>query len=211
MTHAFQLICKLLLFSWATTVLLGKDDTFWTPIDIDMSANPLVSMCKLNFQQYTKSPHSYPMFKDLVSMSSCNPLTRRSEKLNKLLAEMDSTDARYISPTAFIFHESRVGSTLTCNTLGTDPKSLVFSESTPVANALRKCSSCTREQSLRLFRGVVKLMGRTNYHERLFFKFQSIKSTFMDFVLEVALSLTASYKYFNVILNAVVFAIPGFP
>ena len=84
-----------------------------------------------------------------------------------------------------MFHESRVGSTLVANNLGSDPFSLIFSESTPTANALLHCPVCTRQQSVQLFRDIVTLMGKSPIHKSLFFKFQSIASTKMEIVLEV--------------------------
>jgi hypothetical protein len=88
-----------------------------------------------------------------------------------------------------MFTKSRVGSTLVANFLASDPWSLVFSESTPIANAILHCESCALERKVQLFRDVVLLMGRSPFHHRLFFKFQSITCTKMDIALLVS-SLT---------------------
>ena len=90
---------------------------------------------------------------------------------------------------ACMFTKSRVGSTLVANFLASDPWSLVFSESTPIANAILHCESCALERKVQLFRDVVLLMGRSPFHRRLFFKFQSITCTKMDIALLVS-SLT---------------------
>ena len=93
---------------------------------------------------------------------------------------------RVVPPSAFVFHESRVGSTLVANNLASSPYSLVFSESAPTANALLHCFACTRQQEVQLFRDIVTLMGRSPIHHHLFFKFQSITSTKMEIALEVS-------------------------
>lgn len=161
---------------------------FWSPIDVDVSHDSVVTLCKLNFKAYSQSPHLYPMFKDLEGNSACVGTNRRREKISVLLKEIaeqrGTAGGNVIAPTGFVFHESRVGSTLVANTLASDPFSMVFSESAPAANALLHCETCTRERNIQLFRDVVTLMGRSPIHKRLFFKFQSITSTKMDIALE---------------------------
>ena len=163
---------------------------FWSPIDVDVSHDSVITLCKLNFKAYSQSPHLYPMFKDLEANSACVGTNRRREKMSVLLKEVDEqqraagSGGNVIQPTGFVFHESRVGSTLVANTLASDPFSMVFSESAPAANALLHCETCSRERNVKLFRDVVTLMGRSPIHKRLFFKFQSITSTKMDIALE---------------------------
>mmetsp|Transcript_1970 Transcript_1970/g.4608 ORF Transcript_1970/g.4608 Transcript_1970/m.4608 type:complete len:546 (-) Transcript_1970:110-1747(-) len=162
---------------------------FWTPIDIvDVDSTPVVILCKLNFREYSEQPHLTSMFKDLVAKSKCMGGNRRRESLKSLLEEINDPNggesARVVAPNGFVFHESRVGSTLVANFLASDPLSLVFSESAPAANALLHCDACTREHKVQLFRDVVTLMGRSPFHQHLFFKFQSITVTHMDIALE---------------------------
>jgi hypothetical protein len=163
---------------------------FWTPIDIDVSKDPTVILCKLNYKKYYEQPHSYPMFRDLEGLSSCVSGNRRREKLSVLLKEINKANGteagRILQPTGFVFHESRVGSTLVANILASDPYSLVFSESTPIANAILHCTTCSREDHIRLFRDVLTLMGRSPIHKRLFVKFQSITVTNIEIALEVS-------------------------
>jgi hypothetical protein len=165
---------------------------FFSPIDVDVSyaSDPEVTMCKLNFKKYSESPHLYPMFRDLETASDCRGNNRRKEKVATLLREMKAQEGtpggRFISPTAFVFHESRVGSTLVANTLASDPFSMVYSESAPAANALLHCSTCSLEKNVDIFRQVVTLMGRTPIHKKLFFKFQSITCTKMHIALQVS-------------------------
>jgi hypothetical protein len=161
---------------------------FWSPIDIDtVPHDPIVTLCQLNFKEYSESPHLYPMFRDLEGLSNCHG-DKRLEPLSSLLAEIKHNDGnlngRVIEPSGFVFHESRVGSTLVANTLGSDPWNLVYSESSPSANALLHCDGCDESRSIQLFRDVVTIMGRTPFHKRLFLKFQSITSTKMDIALK---------------------------
>lgn len=162
---------------------------FWTPIDVEVSsADPMVVLCKLAFHEHWKEPHKSPMFKDLVAISSCIGSNRRRERMSVLLKdikEKSGTPAgRVIPPNGFVFHESRVGSTLVANMLATDPWALVFSESTPIANAIMHCDHCDRARKLEIFRNVLTLMGRSPFHKRLYVKFQSITTTKMDTALE---------------------------
>ena len=166
-------------------------DLFWTPIDVDVSNDPIVILCRLNFKKYWQAPHMYPMFRDLQGISSCFGSNRRREKLSVLVQEIKDEQASGLSggivvpPTGFVFHESRVGSTLVANFLASDPWALVFSESTPVANAILHCETCSVERQIQLFRDVILLMGRSPIHKRLFFKFQSITCTKMEIALQV--------------------------
>jgi hypothetical protein len=170
------------------SILPDWSKEIWTPIDVDVSEDPMIVLCRLNFKQYWEKPHSSPMFRDLEGMSSCIGSNRRREKLSVLMADIQTNQnnslGRIVKPTGFVFHESRVGSTLVANLLATDPYALVFSESTPLANAILHCHGCTRERHVQLFRDVMTLMGRSPIHNKLFAKFQSITTTKISIVLE---------------------------
>ncbi len=179
---------------------------FWSPIDVELESpdDPLITMCKLNFKDYSKKPHEYPMFKDLESLSLCQGRNRRKEKLSKLMRELEAKKGtpagRIVPPTGFVFHESRVGSTLVANTLASDPFSMVFSESPPPAAVLLHChhdSGCDRNLQVKLFRDVVTLMGNSPIHKRLFFKLQSITSTKMEIALEAFPDTPFAFVYRN--------------
>lgn len=159
---------------------------FWTPIDVDVSSEPIVILCKLNFRKYSESPHLYPMFKDLVSLSSCKGSNRQRKLLSTALKEIQGKDSvDVVKPTGFVFHESRVGSTLIANALASDPWSIIFSESAPIANAIMHAGHLTTEKQVQLLQDVVTVMGHSPIHKRLFFKFQSITVTKMELVLKV--------------------------
>lgn len=163
----------------------------WTPISITglSGSDPNVELCKLDFKEYAKNPHLYAMFKDLVAKSQCSGANSRYARLSELKNEMRNkpTDWTYLQPTGFVFHESRVGSTLVANMLASDPLSMVFSESAP-PSAVLLARGLSRERKIELFRDVLTLMGLTTMHQRMFFKFQSITNTVNDIALEVRIN-----------------------
>ena len=85
--------------------------SMWTPIDVAISSDPMVILCKLNFKKYWESPHMYPMFRDLEGISQCFGSNRRREKLSVLVQEVRSDQAaglssgRVVPPSGFVFHE----------------------------------------------------------------------------------------------------------
>jgi len=176
---------------------------FWSPIDVELEniTDPMITMCKLNFREYTKNPHLYPMFKEVEAMSLCQGHNRRKEKLSKLMAELKAKEGtpagRIVPPAGFVFHESRVGSTLVANTLASTPYAMVFSESPPPASVLLHCQLCSRKQQVQLFRDVVTLMGNSPIHNYLFFKLQSITSTRMEIALEAFPDTPFAFVYRN--------------
>jgi len=93
------------------------------------------------------------------------------ERLSSLRKKLINNEK---DPSGFVFHESRVGSTLTANLLASDPYNMVFSESDPPATILLHCDKCSRKKQIQLFRDVVYVMGASPIHKRYFFKFQSI-------------------------------------
>lgn len=169
------------------------DNEFLTPVSIEQnSPDPYVQLCKLNFKDYSNSPHLTPMFRFLVSSSKCGQGVT-NVRLSTLVKKVKAN--RFVEPTGFIFHESRVGSTLIANLLASDPWSMVFSESAPAATALLHCKTCSREENVKLFRDVVTVMGASSFHKRLFFKFQSITSTKMDIALEAFPNVPFAFLY----------------
>eukprot|EP01041_Mallomonas_annulata_P013613 gene13613-28915_t len=160
----------------------------WTPIRIQIDSDPTVTLCKLNFQKYSDSPHDYPMFKVLVANSNCFKDNIRTEKLSTLKVKLEQhykmKNLPIKDPAGFIFHESRVGSTLVANMLASDPWSMVFSESDPPAAVLLHCNTCSKGRQMTIFRDILRIMGMSPVHKRYFFKFQSISTTKMLIALE---------------------------
>jgi len=153
------------------------------------------SFCKLDWDQYKKDPPSLPMFKFLVSASKCDKnlvtmdlatvvqKTREYDKIRKMRHINDGLHT--IPPSGFVFHESRVGSTLVANSLtAMDPTAhRVYSESHPMNDALKENSS-DMDANIQLLRDVVYLMGRTSSAEenQLFFKVSSVGSKRIHFM-----------------------------
>lgn len=203
---------------------------FYTPTEIQIVSPTTVrlSLCALNFEDYSKNPHEYSMFRFLVGNSNCvggNIMTmdlksylkkieeeRLKEREQYLIKTHQSLDIlhdeeeieniedgrlRYAIPKLFVFHESRVGSTLVANLLASDPYSMVFSESSPIIDALLHCNVCDHDQKVSLFRDVIKAMSVSRFHKNLFVKFQSIGSTGMALALEAFPEIAWTYVYRN--------------
>ena len=164
----------------------------WTPVSItSFSHDPQFQLCKLNFEAYTEEgPHKLPMFKDLVSASKCKGKNSKTMRMSEIKKEMKMEEtsgkprSTMIPPTGFIFHESRVGSTLVANLLGADPFNMVFSEAAAPASVLLHCHGCSHEDKINRFRDTILAMGRSPTHKRVFFKFQSLTTTQIKIALE---------------------------
>lgn len=139
-------------------------------------------MCKLDFRTYAAKPYNYPMFKDLLKLSGCEEETNSAISIANLkqdiIASAGSPAGRVVYPTAFIFHESRVGSTLIANMLASDELNLVYSEADVPSSLFNY------DKNVRRFRDTMLLLGRSRTHKRLFFKFQSVKTLKMDVALQ---------------------------
>jgi len=141
--------------------------------------------CKLDWDAYKKDPPSLPMFRFLLQKSGCDgrkknqvvvdleDITEKTKAYDNSLKLQNKRDVRSMDPTGFVFHESRVGSTLVANSLTAMNPSAnrVYSEANPINSALKS-------DNIQLFRDVVYLMGRTNRveEEHMFFKVSSIGS-----------------------------------
>lgn len=147
---------------------------FWVPTGIAHveHGDPRVTLCRLDFDSYWRNPSKTPMFRDLVAASRCGK--EKSGSLNELVEDLKRRGQKPLMPTGFVFHESRVGSTLIANMLGSNPKNLVYSESAPPPAVINHCDKCGEERRNDILRKLVALMGASPYHDRLFFKFQSI-------------------------------------
>lgn len=141
--------------------------------------------CHVDFYLHKKDPSSVPMFRDLLGKSMHCINGRFELDLNSVVEDARSYDAaanddasvvHTLSPTGFVFHESRCGSTLVANSLmAMDPaKNRVYSESGPPITAAK--AAVSGEKGIKLLRDVVFVMGRSNVpsERRLFFKIQSI-------------------------------------
>jgi hypothetical protein len=158
------------------------------------------TFCKLHWDKYKRDPPSLPMFKMLVRESGCDregnlltvDLADAARKLDERGSEAEgggsAAAVHDMPPAGFVFHESRVGSTLVANALAAmDPDGhRVYSESDPINRALAACGDgfarCDMAANVELLRDVVFLMGRTSspVERRMFFKVSSIGSRRID-------------------------------
>lgn len=160
-------------------------------------ANVRGVFCELNWAAHKADPSKVPMFKDLLNVSNNCKRTRitvplgdiavAARKVDREAAAAGSSVPRSIPPNAFVYHESRVGSTLVANSLAAfDPeRNRVYSESSPLINAMKACgflhgTGCDVAKSNAVIQDVVYMMGRTDDpdEDRLFFKIQSIGNTY---------------------------------
>eukprot|EP00039_Didymoeca_costata_P016186 m.286608 g.286608 ORF g.286608 m.286608 type:complete len:716 (-) comp16352_c1_seq28:177-2324(-) len=154
----------------------GVPDGF-VPITFDATTGKAV-LCKLNFDEHHMHPSETPMFKDLIKKSDC-------KGSNTMVADIDELEKMGgVEIAGFIFHMSRCGSTLVADILSVDPENLVYSESAPPAYVIQHCNSCSREMKIKLLQIVMKAMGHSKIHSRMFFKFQSSNSPFISLLRE---------------------------
>mmetsp|Transcript_11812 Transcript_11812/g.15432 ORF Transcript_11812/g.15432 Transcript_11812/m.15432 type:complete len:415 (+) Transcript_11812:154-1398(+) len=152
---------------------------FTTPVRLFKSPHGgfKVLTCELRWDAYASNPPQIPMFRDLVQFSGCEAKGKSKvwdlEEIKEVFLR-PSKAFRVLRPTGFIFHMSRVGSTLAANMLGVDSEKLVYSESHPPLEAIKLCTKCMEDQKVDLLQTIISLMGRSNQHKYLFFKFQSV-------------------------------------
>ena len=214
----------ILFLSILHTLILCEDEKLWeyTPVSTSFVSNSAV-ICKLRYDLYHKKTALYSHFKELLKVSGCSSgasslfakktSNTKIVKLDELLNSMnnDPDHVKHLKPSGFIFHESRVGSTLISNMLASDPRNLVFSEAPPPMEALKavgylsgtgtgtrtsnpnpnpnpltniRRSSMNETRIIEQFQSIVHLMGRTVTHDRLFFKFQSSASLKIKIMLK---------------------------
>lgn len=165
---------------------------------IDGQPDPIVELCLVDWNPYWKAPHLYGKYKVLLQSNRCfaggrglssGPARkektgrRRTRRLSELKAKALAAGTA-LTPSGFIFHMSRVGSTLAANILSSAPQWLVYSEGFRMPSCARNW--CSREQKVAMLRDLVLYgFGASSSHQALYFKFQSAISTEMDLLLEV--------------------------
>ena len=153
----------------------GCPPRFWAPVSIAgvEHGDPRVSLCKLAFDTLLEDPSKTPMFRDLASASRCG--RGRANAHCVVREDARKKNIKPVKPSGFVFHESRVGSTLVANMLAAVPTNIVYSESAPPPAVLNHCRSCSKQRKTDILQKLIALMGAspTNYHTHLFFKFQS--------------------------------------
>jgi len=148
--------------------------------------------CTIDWPRYKKDPSSVPMFR-FLTMMSCTAQDIFTYDLKKIIElATKNPDQLVMQPRAFIFHESRCGSTLVANALTAmdTEEHRVYSESKPLAVAMQICGwggrDCPPHRAAELVRDVVFVMGLTNEprETEMFFKIQSMGTRYMEVALE---------------------------
>lgn len=159
----------------------------FVPVKVTWTGNdPVVTLCKLKWGLYHEDPSKVAMFRQLVAESDCQGRhgskgNTREVRMSQLRLRLAQAAPGPILPTGFVFHESRVGSTLAANMLGTPANHVMYSESTPPVDVLLHCrrngASCDDETRADYLRTVMLAMGLVGpKFDSVFFKFQSIST-----------------------------------
>ena len=129
----------------------------WIPINLDNDFGG-ATLCRLNFAAHAANPAKVPMFKDLVRVSDCGGAGNSKHVPWSMLERIAKATKQ---PNGFVFHESRVGSTLVADMLASDPQNMVFSESRPPPLAVAHCHKCTESKKVDLLRTIILAMGNS--------------------------------------------------
>ena len=165
----------------------------WVPIQTtarefgDSGVRWSVTMCLVDWDRYWRAPHDAPKFTALQQKSGCGGADRRKEVKLADAAAAARKLGPPLKPSAFIFHESRVGSTLAANLLAAVPSHLVYSEGMRLPES-RKASRAALREALQdyvaLLGAPTTRDGARGPHAKLFVKFQSAVSARMADVLD---------------------------
>jgi hypothetical protein len=147
----------------------------WMPIRMYWeSGRPMVDWCYIGAARFVD-----PFFDETVEKVLRRPfslLFRRQTSI-EALSELQAVDPG-ISPSGFIFHMSRCGSTLVSQMLASVSRNIVLSEAGPIDAVLRsgfRASSITDDHKIEWLRGIVSALARKRCarEERLFIKFDA--------------------------------------
>ena len=156
----------------------------------DGQRDVLLSMCDLDIAAYHRSPASLPkarlVFGQLCGGAGGWPLSSGKTFSAREMAADGGAAGPQLQPTGFVFHQSRVGSTLVANMLASVPTNLVYSEPHLPSDVVQGCRrvGCSEEETVKLLRLAILAMGRSRHHGEFFIKFQSSMSQHMDLVLK---------------------------
>jgi len=203
----FVVLLSLMLIDVRPQSLAGNDvdDYFiaagswagWSVMNVNFpksGADPLVTLCQLNFDIYHSSPSKFGIIHELKAASRCATKSVQIT-LSALKADQEQDDdGVVISPTGFIFHQTRCGSTVVSNLLASSAQNLVFSEVEAIRDIMKKHNRVPADVNTNYLRVVIRQLGRITrqhrevgagpMHTRLFFKFETTSVIGMDSVLK---------------------------
>src|SRR5260221_2794025 len=146
----------------------------WIPIRLYWRENqPLIDWCYLGEMRLTE-----PFFAQSVEYRIQQPfnLLFRHQTTMDTLAELRA-ERPGLSPTGFIFHMSRCGSTLVSQMLAALPQNIVISEASCIDSVLRanyRNPQLDEQQRIMWLQGLISAFGQQRYAEQYFYiKFDS--------------------------------------
>jgi hypothetical protein len=143
----------------------------WVPIKVyERSGIPQVDWCYLGQLRFTDSFFNQTI--EHAARTPANLLFRHQTDL-ATLTEIPTG----LRPDGFIFHVSRCGSTLVCQTMATVEENIVISEAAPLDEVIssRKTSNHPQASRIAIFKGLINALGqrRLGNERRLFIKFDA--------------------------------------
>ncbi|PYJ10002.1 MAG: sulfotransferase family protein [Verrucomicrobia bacterium] len=145
----------------------------WLPIRVACNSEPaVVDWCHVGTRRLVE-----PFFEQTIEQCLREPfnlLFRHQTSLDTLTHWQAVRPG--LSPTGFIFHMSRCGSTLLAQMLAALPQNIVVSEAPPLDSLLRaKVRGATEEQKIAWLRGLLSAFGqpRSGDEKQFFVKFDS--------------------------------------
>lgn len=172
-------------FSKNAVTDLDLDDVMeghlWIPVSVNKfdpsTTDPLVKMCQVNYAKYSQAPWLLPMGGLLALSSGCAEIGRKTVqilRMSVLKRILEESPVPVSSPTGFIFHETRCGSTLVANMIASVDTNIMWSESTGPWKLMHTCPKCSKEnQIVPWLKVIIGAMSRSANHNQFYYKFQS--------------------------------------
>jgi hypothetical protein len=135
-------------------------------------ADVRVTMCALDWVSYRASPSVLPFYDDLVKASGCE-VGSEDERGRPFVTTLGALEAAHLlsgctgagteksdcEPSGVLFHQTRVGSTLLANMIGSMSHTLMFSEPQPPQSIVR-ARRVSFDVKVRYLRVIAAAMGR---------------------------------------------------
>ena len=156
----------------------------WIPIRVDWQhSRPVVHWCRLGGLRFTE-----PFFDQTINRALAHPANLLFQRQTPIEAlEQWAASQPGLTPTGFIFHMSRCGSTLISQMLAVLPKNLVISEARPLDAVLRshfREAGITETQRIGWLQCMVSALGQRRHPEQkhFFIKFDSWHVLFLSLI-----------------------------
>ncbi len=142
----------------APLVVSSTPPAGWVPTAVSYPAGkPVVDWIYAGVRRFSE-----PFFDDSVKAVRRVPFSRFM-RLQSPLARIRNEDVDTLTPSGFIFHVSRCGSTLVSRMLGAVPGTMTISEAPPLDQVLQaplQVGTLTEQEHVEWLRGIVTALGR---------------------------------------------------